>query len=115
MNLSKRSTPQPQPSTTRTRTMNERIKKLHDDLTGRFGDLLADIIEEAEQAAVECCQDEDTGKPIKAKVSAAIEWEAGYQRPQVKVKLSYSTKHEAASEAKLDFDQETLQFKTVGE
>lgn len=90
--------------------MNERLRKLHDDLTGRFGDLLADIIAEAEQAAVDCIQDEDTGKPIKAKVSAAIEWEAGSARPRVKVRLSYSTKHRAESEAHLDFDQSVLPF-----
>lgn len=88
--------------------MNERLQKLHDDLTGRFGDLLADIIEEAEQAAAETCLDEDTGKPIKAKVSAAIEWEAGSVRPRVKVQLAFSIKHKAESEAELDFVQGVL-------
>lgn len=95
--------------------MNERLNKLRNDLNGRFEDLLADIIEEAEQAAVESAADEDTEKPIKAKVAAALEWDAGSMQPAVRVKLSFSTKHQAESKAKLDFDQETLQFKTVGE
>jgi len=90
--------------------MNERTKKLHEDLADRFSGLLEEIIEEAEQAAVDAMQDQHPRNPIKAKVAAAVEWDAGSMRPAVRVKLSYSTKHLAESEARLDFDQEQFDW-----
>ena len=76
---------------------------------------MADNIEECEQEAAKVAEHDDSDKPIKGKLAFTCEWEAGSERPAIKVSCTYSVKHSQVMEARLDLDQTAFDFEGEAE
>lgn len=81
----------------------DQLKKLLSSLTG---EALENHIGDAEKCALESINPGvDDDKPIRAKISLAVEWDAGGTSPKAKVKASYSVKKTETYESDEDFNQ----------
>jgi len=83
------------------------------EISKKIGEMLTALAEEhierIESIAADTA-DTESDKPVIAKLTANVQWEAGAQNPNIKIGIRYAMTVKDESEAPLDDSQTTIQF-----
>ena len=99
------------------RNMTDSNDKRRDAMAAAIAEMCAElitanVIREIESDAAECDNGE-SDKPIKAKVSVSFNWEAGKQVPEIDAKRSYTVTKADTADRVVDPAQVTIEFEKM--
>lgn len=90
----------------KTKENQTRDDKLDQALSSLAADVIRSHAVRAEGIALESCSDEKA----KARMSLALEWDAGSHSPRITARVSYAVRYKDEFEVQEHFDQTTLKF-----